>query len=229
MKIVTAIPFLLLLGYSSFSQCNNFWHIEQGSVWEYEMFDKKGKSNGKNHQSVTSFESTASGFKAVVHSVMTSDKGKELATGDLEYTCDNGTIYLDMRKFIPEQQYKALENYEVQVEADKLEIPSTLSVGQILKDGEVTVTATNSPVPMKMTVNVVDRKVVAKESVQTPAGKFDCLKITSKSIVKNHMGIAMTFEFSATEWIAPKVGLVKSESYDKKGKLNGSSVLSMVR
>jgi hypothetical protein len=108
-------------------------------------------------------------------------------------------------------------------------IPSTLSVGQALKDGQVTMTATNSPVPMKITVNVVDRKVVAKESIQTPAGKFDCLKITSKSIVKNQMGIAMTFEFSATEWIAPKVGLVKSESYDKKGKLSGSSVLSMVK
>jgi hypothetical protein len=39
------------------------------------------------------------------------------------------------------------------------------------------------------------------------------------------MGINMSMNFSGTEWIAEKVGMVKSESYDKNGKLAGYTLL----
>ena len=139
----------------------------------------KGKCTGKTHQTVKSFEKNSGGFTAIINSVLSDDKGKEVTTGDLEYTCNNGTLYMDMRNFVPEQQFKSMSSYEMQVEGDNLEIPSSLSVGQSLKDGALTITATNSPVAMKMTINIVERKVVAKEAVQTPAGKFDCYKISS--------------------------------------------------
>jgi acetamidase/formamidase len=45
----------------------------------------------------------------------------------------------------------------------------SLSVGQTLKDGSVTITATDAPMAMTMTVDIINRKVVAKETITTPA------------------------------------------------------------
>ncbi|MBL7842823.1 MAG: hypothetical protein KF846_08070 [Cyclobacteriaceae bacterium] len=208
-----------------FAQCNDYYVLEQGTEWTYENFGKNGKTSGKNQQKVTAYEKIGNGYKATVNSVIFSDKGKKVMEGDLEMTCENGVMTMDMRKFIPEEQQKAFSSYEMKMESENLELPSKLSAGQTLKNGSITMTATGSPIPMTMSVQITDRKVVGKETITTPAGTFECYKITSKSTTQSKMGINMTFEFSSTEWIAEKVGMVKSESFDKNGKSNGYTVL----
>jgi hypothetical protein len=208
------------------AQCNEYYILQEGSEWEFETYNGKGKLSGKNQQKVTAFSKNADGFVATVNSTMTNEKGKELMKGDLEFKCVNGTMLIDMRNYISEEQMKAYKNYKIKVEATNLEIPSGLAPGQSLKDGNVTVTTVEGPIPMKMTITISDRKVEAKESVTTPAGTFDCFKITSKSTLQNQMGVTMTMEFTSIEWIAAKVGLVKTESFNKNGKSNGYTILS---
>ena len=210
---------------SSFAQCNEYYQLSEGSEWEMESYDAKGKLTGKNTQKVTHFDGHADSFTATVHSVIFDKKGKEVMQGDLEFKCEKGTMVVDMRNFINEEQMKMFQAYELQVEADNLEVPSNLSVGQSLKDGSVTMKANNSPIPMNMSVAITERKVVAKETVTTPAGTFECYKITSKSTVNTKMGMGMTFDFTTIEWLAPKVAVVKSESY-KKGKLQAYTLLT---
>jgi hypothetical protein len=207
------------------AQCNDYYVFEQGNEWTYENFNNKGKSSGKNQQKVTAYQKTGNGFVATINSVFVNDKGKKMMEGDLEMRCENGTLVMDMRKFIPEEQQKAFGTYEMKVEADNLEFPSKLSVGQSLKNGSITMTAEGSPIPMKISVEIIDRKVEAKETITTPAGTFECYKITSKSVSRTQMGVNMTFEFSSAEWITEKVGMVKSESFDKHGKPNGYTLL----
>ncbi len=209
-----------------FGQCNSFYVIDEGTAWTYENFNSKGKTTGKNEQKVTAFKKTTSGYIATVNSTLWDEKGKKVTEGELELTCDNGTFIMDMRKFIPEEQQKAFSSYEMKIESENLELPSKLSVGQTLKNGSVTLSAVGSPVPMKITVNITDRKVEAKESITTPAGTFECYKISSKSNTQMKMGINMNMNFSGTEWIAENVGMVKSESFDKNGKSTGYTVLT---
>jgi hypothetical protein len=192
-----------------------------------ETYNGKGKLTGKIHQKVIDFSKTSSGFKSKVKSTTLNEKGKELTSADIEFTCDNGIVLMDMKNFIQEDQMKAYEGYEVKVEAEALEFPSELNIGQILTDGFITITATNSPLPMKTKFTISDRKVEAKETVTTPAGTFECFKITSKLNIESHVGITMNFNFISVDWIALKVGTVKNESYSKNGKLNGSSLLTM--
>lgn len=208
------------------AQCNQYYVLQEGSEWVYESYNAKGKLAARNQQKVTALSKTAEGFVAKVHSVMNDEKGKELMKGDLEFKCEKGTMFIDMRNFISEEQLKAFSSYEMKVESKNLEVPSSLAAGQSLGDGSVTITAAGAPLPMKMTVSITDRKVEAKESITTPAGTFDCFKITSKMTMQNQMGMTITTQFSSVEWIAPKVGMVKSESYNKNGKLNGYTVLS---
>ena len=208
------------------AQCNEYYVLQEGSEWEYETYNPKGKLAAKNQQKVSAFSKSSNGYVATVNSVAFNEKGKEVMKGNLEFKCENGTMYMDMRNFISEEQLKAFSSYEMKVEATNLEIPPTLSAGASLGDGSVTITATGSPFPMKMTVTITDRKVESKESVTTPAGAFDSFKITSKMTIENVMGIKVTTQLSTVEWIAPKVGTVKSESYNKNGKLAGYTVLS---
>ena len=75
---------------------------------------------------------------------------------------------------------------------------------------------------MKMNMNLFNRKVAGNESVTTPAGTFDCYVITYDSEAK--MGFKMTS--SNKLWLSEGFGMVKQETYNKKGALIGKSVLT---
>ncbi|MBN8576822.1 MAG: hypothetical protein J0L66_07745 [Cytophagales bacterium] len=221
------ITLLSLVGYvTGFTQCNEYYVMENGTSWAYETYNNKGKLSNRMQQTVKAFEKTATGFVATVNAVTTNEKGKELTKGEFEMSCSGGTFIIDMRKFIPEEQQKMFESYKMTVQSENLELPSKLTVGQTLKNGSVTMTAEGSPLPMKMTVQITERKVVGQETITTPAGTYQCFKLTSKSTVSTQMGVNMTFNFSSTEWLAPKVGMVKTESFDKNGKSSGYTQLA---
>lgn len=210
------------------AQCHEYFQFAEGKSWTYENFNDKDKLQGSQLQMVTAFEERGNGYTATLNVKSFDKKGEEAGDGELEMTCDDGTFTFDMRRFVSEEQMSALENFAVEVEAENLTYPSDLQPGQSLPDGSITVTAVGTTVPMKITVNITNRKVEAVESVSTPAGDFDALKITSNSTMTNQMGINMTFEFEQVEWIAREVGMVKSESY-RKGKMQGYTVLKEMK
>jgi hypothetical protein len=56
------------------------------------------------------------------------------------------------------------------------------------------------------------RKVEGRESVTTPAGTWNCFKITYHSKMIFKMGIGIPMNMDVTEWWAPGFGVVKTES-----------------
>ena len=74
-----------------------------------ETFNAKGKLTGTNQQKVLSYVSTANSFKAKIYSALLSEKGKELMKGDLDFTCTDGTLLIDMRNFVNQEQMKAFD------------------------------------------------------------------------------------------------------------------------
>jgi hypothetical protein len=73
-----------------------------------------------------------------------------------------------------------------------------------------------------MSTKITNRKVEILEEITTPAGKYKCAKITYDMEMK----MGMVIKLKGVEWISQKVGIVRSESYDQKGKLMSYSVLS---
>ena len=133
---------------------------------------------------------------------------------------------MDMQNFVNQEMMESFEGMEVTMDATDLHYPSDLSVGQTLKDGELTMKVSSQGVPvMTMVVKIYDRKVEAKEDVTTPAGSFSCYKMSYTIETKTFMTIVAR----GIDWIAPKVGPVKSESYDKKGKLTGYTLLTTLK
>ncbi len=76
---------------------------------------------------------------------------------------------------------------------------------------------------MNMNVIIENRKVEAKETITTPAGTFECYKISSEISSKVAF---VNQKFKSVDWFAKGVGMVRTETYDKKGKLESYALLT---
>jgi ribosomal protein L11 len=114
---------------------------------------------------------------------------------------------------------------EIKVDSKDMMYPTGLAAGQTLPDASITISAGSGGVNlMNMVVNITNRKVAGNESVTVPAGTFDCFKITYDVETKFMFKISST----VTEYVSYGVGNVKTETYDKKGKLMGTSLLTEI-
>ena len=97
-----------------------------------------------------------------------------------------------------------------------------------LKDASVTVTVYNGTALFStMKINISNRLVASQESITTPAGTFNCFKITQDIKVESiMMGMTIPISMKSAEYYAAGTGLVKSQSFDKNGKLSGYSLLT---
>ena len=87
-----------------------------------------------------------------------------------------------------------------------------MKVGDQLKDGNLNMTLNNSGMVQTLIYNVTERKVEGKESITTPAGTWDCFKITFKGKMNLKMIIGVNLNMDGTEWYAPGFGIVKTQS-----------------
>jgi len=210
--------------------CSTYFPFKQGVKMEYTNYNKKDKVEGAQMHEISDIQSTdGGGISATVSTMVTDKKGKELQSGNYEVKCKDGAFYMDMTGIIPTEMMQGKEaegdaSAEIDIEQEGMVIPADLSVGQELPDASTTINLGSGGMNlMKMKVDMTDRKVEAKETLETPAGTFDCYKMsytmkTKFSFVKNEM--------QSTQWYAEDIGMVRSETYNKKGKLVGYSVLT---
>ncbi|MEO6683559.1 MAG: hypothetical protein ABIN48_12125, partial [Ginsengibacter sp.] len=110
-----------------------------------------------------------------------------------------------------------------------MDIPKNMYPGQKLNDVNFTMKTKSSGMEMVITTNLVDRTVGAKEKVTTPAGTFECMPISGlRKSGMRVMGINRKMGNPTKEitWYSPGIGIVKSESYDAKGKVESSQILT---
>jgi hypothetical protein len=206
------------------AQCDNpFYTMKQGTRFVVENYNAKGKMESSAESTVTEYQTTPGGFIATILTKMNMEKGKGPADATYTMECRDGVMYLDMSGFVPQESMAAFGDMEVTVEMDKLEIPSRLSVGQKLDDGSITISTQNSPMAMSMKFTMTDRVVEGQESVTTPAGTFQCFKISYNTSSKIMM---MNTSFKTVQYLAEGAGTVKTETYRSNGSLMGYSILT---
>ena len=79
---------------------------------------------------------------------------------------------------------------------------------------------------LKKEVTVSGGSYLASEELSTTAGKFSCIKITYLQQTKSAVVKKETLRI--TEWYAKGVGLVKRETYNTKGELQGKTLLTRI-
>jgi hypothetical protein len=226
MKIKNLLLVLIMSGgflTAGAQDCKFYFPVETGSVREMTNFDKKDKQTGRIVQTILDKNESGGTVTLEVETVIFDDKDDEINRSELEISCENGLFKIDMSDYVSEM-LQAYQTMEIELDGDNLVFPANISVGDELPDGQLNIKVSSSGMTiMNMDVSIKNRKVEAREEITTPAGTFDCYRISYVTTSETRL---ISTEFNNMEWIAENVGVVKSESYDRKGKLTGYSLLT---
>jgi len=210
--------FLLFSFIRSYGQTCGYYPPTVGGVFEMQTFDDKGKLRMTNTAVVKAID----GNKATIDSKVIDDKNKNIAAMTFDVVCKDGNLYVDGGGMVPISMFEGKKDASVSVTGDKVVYPENLSATSALPDAtiQMKMEMQGMPFPMNSTIKIQNRKVEGQEDVTVPAGTFKCWKISYDLEYK----ILVNFHGKAIEWICPGKGFIKSESYNKNGKLAGSSV-----
>lgn len=223
-KVILLVIAAFIFSITAKSQdCSYYFPLSEGTEMVVKSYDKKDKVTGWTKQIIKKKETSGTNSSVTVYAE-TWDPKVDTATSKAEfkYECKDGVFYVDMNSYMNQQSLGAYEGMDVQATTQNMSFPKNLKVGDILDNGRVDIKVMNQGMQMfAMSVNITNRKVLAVESVTTPAGTFECTKITSD------VESTMIFKVQTTvvEWYAKEIGCIKSENYDKNGKLVSYSVL----
>ena len=208
------LPALLFAGYAASSQkCNDYFFLQNNKTVEMTITTKKGKEGGKLVYAISHVKKSGSVTTSIANSEFFDKNGKTISKSVNAIQCDGGTFMVDMKAFIPSAQQEQMGDISGSTDKVYLEYPANMKEGDALKDGSFSMDfKAKSGLASHVEVSLTNRKVAGKESVTTPAGTWDCFKITYHSKVVIKMGIGIPFNTDITEWYAPGFGVVKSES-----------------
>ncbi len=234
MKLINCIAIVvtLTLGLNSiFAQdCSKYFPMKENTLLEYTSYDKKDKASGKSTTEVVEKSENGGVVEVQIYNTIEDDKGEIVSEGSYYVKCENGKLYIDLSSRF-QDVFQSVENMEesMNVEAEfsgtELMIPNDLNPGQSLPDANIEAQVSAGPMKLRTFVNITNRIVESKDRIETPAGVFDCFKITSDIETK---AMGMGFKGQSIEWIAEGIGTIKSESLNKKGKSTGYTLLTKI-
>ncbi len=226
MRTLILIYSLFLVSSTALSQnCSKYYPMEEGTSFQYTMTNKKGKTEGITDYSITNVENTGGVTTASMNMKFTDEKGKEIFVSDYKLSCTGDVVKIDYNSLVPAQMMKQYTDMgvEMEISGTDIELPNNLSVGQGLDDANVAMSIKMPGMNMNIKVDQLNRIVEKKESVNTPAGTYECYVITQDNVSET-MGVKQTMQSKL--WLAEGVGMVKQETYNKKGDLMSKSELT---
>ena len=202
--------------------CEGYFHINKGSIMETTTFTEKGKPQTVSTITIQDIVKTGDGVKLSLHADIVDEKGKPVSSADYDAKCSNGSFSINMKSMLTPEQLKSFKDMTVTIDADDIVYPLDFTIGEMLKDAhlKMNVSMNNMNLP-GTTIDITNRKIEGKETIATPAGSFECIKISSTIKIKNIIG----YEMQSVEWISKGNGVVRTESY-KGDKMKGYSLLT---
>lgn len=212
--------------------CKGFYYLNNGEV-QMTVFDKKGSESGKVTYTISGVAAANGSTTASFTSEMVNEKGKSISKGAGSYKCSGGVMFLDAKVAMPQEQLAGFKDMDVKADQVYIEYPSSMSDGQALKDANFKMEIFNKQgLASTVTFDEINRKVVGKESITTPAGTWECWKISYEGKFNSKLAplnIGIPINMMCTEWFAPGFGIVKTETSNKGGKLMGSTQITSVK
>jgi hypothetical protein len=226
MKLLLTILLTLFISLEILGQCNSFFPLKENVRYEYELFDRKEKMTGKMSHTLKNVSGSGDNMSAtLIQDLYDPKKDDKISSSELSWKCVNGVLHFDMKSMTlamdnGQEMNMGETGMSLDVTGDQLDLPSELSVGQTLKDVTYTIKMSMGTMTlMNRTFYVTDRKVESQENVTTPAGTFNCYKMTF--VTSDEKGRNTT----SAVWYAKDAGMIKSENYKDDGKLASRQVL----
>ncbi|MGQ1910765.1 TapB family protein [Marinifilum sp. RC60d5] len=202
--------------------CTIYIPSDIGTELHFQTSNAKGKIQGIYSQKVISVKNIGGETHYDLLQTHRDPKNQEkiIIQDTISFRCKGNVFYIDMEKYLNQKQMEGFKGMEVKITTNDLIYPSNLSPGMALNDGSISLQVGSGI--MNMTTNIINRKVEAHENITTAAGTFKCYKISED--VKSKMGF-ITVQLHNVSWIVKNIGTIRSESYNKKGKLDSTTEL----
>ncbi len=216
-----------IIGYAQ--ECNAVLFMKKGAILDYTDYNKNGKKKSTTRHETIDISGTGNTIDAIIEATVNDKKNKTPFSTQYKANCNNGLFSVDMLRFfsLDKLSEQNQENLKLEIDGDVLEFPTNSDIGDQLDDGYISIKLNNQGFTLiTMTFNILNRKIVGEETITTPAGSFKCQKVTFD--FKSKFGI-IKINGSGVEWYHDNVVVVRSESYNKKGKLIGYHELTGIR
>lgn len=215
-KILATLTLILALQIAFSQTCEEISPYKEGTTMEYTNYNKKGKVKDVELHSVTAVEKEAGNL--VIH-IETSiiDKTKKETPQKVVLKCSNGNFFIDMASYLAHQSDNQDGSLELKVEGGFLKFPDNMKSGELLEDGNIALSVGEGESTFNFAnMTVSNRKILKVGPITTAAGTFDGYKMSFDYLFD--MGL-LKVRGSGIEWYVKGIGIVKTESYNKKGKL----------
>jgi hypothetical protein len=216
--------------------CGRLIFFQPGAEIEASSYNEAGEEVAKQHTKILEVKNESGMTVAYV-------EGSDVQAGDgkttnvkYNYKCDGSKIYFDVASMFRTEQKSRDDAFE----ASLIEYPINLTEGEMLPDATGTMSSERNGRKMEIRYHYKNRKVEGNEEVTTPAGTWNCYKIShSVEAEMNFPGMdektkqmmqAMQGNMKTTSitWFSPDFGIVKMEMY-MNGKLQSRNEVTAVK
>lgn len=216
----------ILLPETKAQECRLYFPDETGVIREMKSYDQRDRLQSVTRHEIIERVERGDDITLTVRASYLDEDEEEFYNVDLELVCEDGIFKFDMKNFLDPETMAGYEEMGIEVTADDLHYPARMNVGDNLPDASIEMVITsNGMTILTTTVSLTDRKVEAMENIETEAGVFNCYKISYNTGTKAGF---INVSGSAVEWVADGVGTVRSENYNRRGRLTGYSVLTFL-
>jgi hypothetical protein len=204
-----------------------FFPTKEGTVLVYKTFDKKNNLTNLLRYTIKEVKTQGDNMDITYLCESIDPKDKPLFKEEITIHQKGDKIYFDMSNFINKAAFQQNGQIppEVQVKGNELQIPLNPQPGETLPDANVEMALKMGFVNMKMFAELTNRKVEAVEDVTVSAGTFNAYRL-SCDVSSSAMGIKS--KSRNIDWYAKGIGTVKTENFDKNGKLQSHTELIQV-
>jgi len=190
--------FLWLGSVVNAQDCPMYFPDKVGATREMKFYDQRDRLTSITRHEILDKTESGNSVSVKVRATSYDKDDEEIHNGELELICEDGVFIFDLT--------------------------ANLSAGDVLPDGNLTmVVKSGSTTIITINLSIFNRKVEGVEDITTDAGTFSSYKVSYDISTKAGF---LTSSSSAIEWMAEGVGLVRSETYNRRGRLTGYSVLT---
>ena len=218
--------------------CAQPFGLLPGKSVEYQLLDARQKLTGTLRYQVVSLSAEVKVKKKQPYTVTTVrlksglyDIGNHiLQQQDLVVVCKRDTTYTDGLAEINYDGLKSFNTRQFAYKGKPMAWPNQPTAGSVLPEGGVVVQVSSPSVAIaKVKTTLKNRKLLSGlVPVAVPAGTFNCYSVESQRELATAARADLVLKSTGrqVDYYAPNVGIVKTEYYDKGGKLLQTRVLA---
>ena len=193
-----------------------FFGYKEGVKLTFADLDKKGKPTAHSVNEITKLEGEAPFNCTVEYTVSLLDDKKNPLGIEMVQSSSirNGIVTFDENSFAGQ----LLQGMEVKISGTLFRLPSNAKVGDTFEDYSVLINMGG----IKSTAHVTNIRITAEETLTIDGVDIECVVVENNTASK---AIGIKSEGTQKIWYGRGYGAVRTETYDKKGKILTTNAL----